>query len=547
MTFELRDYQKDAIDGLYNYWAQKKGENPLIVAPTGSGKTAIIAKMIQDAMSFPNTRVLVLAHVKELLEQGASGLKKLYPEADFGFYSASLKEKDLTKPITFGSIQSIYKRAYEMVPAPDLVIIDEAHMLPPKTTTRYGRFIDDLKQCNPDVKIVGLTATPYRLSSGYLHKGEGAIFDGIAYDIPVTMLMDQGYLAPVISRGGLQQIDLTNVKKRGGEFVESDLATAASDPVLVKNTVEEIVALGADRKSWLIFASGIEHANMLEDAFFDHMINAEVLTGEDSQKDRASKIERFKNGSLRCLVNVNVLTTGFDAPNVDLIGLVRATASTGLYVQIIGRGTRISEGKENCLVLDYGQNVERHGFIDKVKPEHDNRGDGDGEAPIKTCPKCQMHLAIACLICPDCGHEFPPPTLNHASKSYDGAMISTQVQQPEWFDVENVTYRRWQKAGKADSVRVTYHYGFFKEVSEWLCPDHGGYATTKYMQRRSQLGANAKTTNEAMDECQDWNKPSRIQIKPEGKYERIVRFDYEKREKKENVIHVDFSFEEIPF
>jgi len=537
MTFELRDYQKDAINGLYSYWSNKMGENPLIVAPTGAGKTAIIAQMVKDAMSFPNTRVLILTHVRELLEQGADGLKKLYPTADIGFYSASLKKRDLSKDITFGGIQSIYKRAYDIVPAPDLVIIDEAHMLPPSTTTRYGRFIDDLKQCNPDVKIVGLTATPYRLGSGYLHKGKGAIFDGIAYDIPVTMLMEQGYLSPVISKGGLQQIDLTNVKKRGGEFVESDLAVAASDPELVRKTVAEIVEFGADRKSWLIFSSGVGHAHMLEDEFLDHGIDAEMVTGDTPKFIRDDRIARFKSGELRCLINVNVLTTGFDAPNVDLIGLVRATASTGLYVQIVGRGTRLFEGKENCLVLDYGQNVERHGFIDKVKPKKSGGG-GDEEAPVKQCPSCQTYLAIAVSMCPSCGHEFPPPTLNHSSVSYDGAMISTQAQMPEWFEVTDVTYRRWQKVGKPDSIRVDYSYGFFKTASEWLCPEHGGYATTKYMQRKVQLGATANTTKDAMEECRYWRKPTRIQVVPDGKFDRIVRYDYEEREEENNVIDI---------
>ena len=263
MTFQLRDYQKAAVDGLYQYWADGRGENPLIVAPTGAGKTAIIAQIVKDAMFFPGTRVLVLSHVKELLEQGAEGLLRMYPEADLGFYSASIGQKRLDKPITFAGIQSVYQRAYEMIPAPDLVLIDEAHMVPKNSETRYGKFLKDLKICNPDVKVVGLTATPYRLDSGRLHEGKGAIFDGVAYDIPVGMLMDQGYLSPVISKGGLKQIDLSNVKKRGGEFNESDLAMAASDPELVAATVAEIISLGQDRKSWLLFASGVDHARML--------------------------------------------------------------------------------------------------------------------------------------------------------------------------------------------------------------------------------------------------------------------------------------------
>jgi DNA repair protein RadD len=349
MTFELRDYQREAVDGLYNYWAGKAGENPLIVAPTGSGKTAIIAQLIKDAMGFQGTRVLVVTHVKELLEQGADGLLKLYPEADFGLYSAGLKQKVLGRPITFAGIQSIWERAYDIVPAPDLVLIDEAHLLPKNTETRYNRFIADLKVCNPDVKVVGLTATPYRLDSGYLHEGKGAIFDGIAYNISVGMLMEQGYLSPVISKGGMRQIDLTNVKKRGGEFVEHDLAVAASDPELVNATVEEIVRLGANRKSWLVFASGINHAGMLKDQFEVHGIEVDLVTGEDGKNKRNSTLAKFKSGQTRCLINVNVLTTGFDAPSVDLVALVRATASTGLYVQMVGRGTRLPKARRIAL------------------------------------------------------------------------------------------------------------------------------------------------------------------------------------------------------
>ena len=527
MTFELRPYQRAAIDGLYDYWSSKRGDNPLIVAPTGSGKTAIIAQLVKDAMDFPGTRVLILTHVKELLEQGAQGLLKMYPQAKIGFYSASLGQKRLDQPITFAGIQSVWKRAFDMVPPPDLVLIDEAHMVPKNTNTRYGSFLDDLHTANPAVKVVGLTATPYRLDSGMLHEGDEALFDGIAYDIPVGQLMDQGYLSPVISKGGAKKIDLTNVGKRGGEFIESELAAAASDPELVAATVAEVCDLGRDRKSWLIFGSGIAHAEMLADGIRAEGHSVAVVTGADGMKERAAKIDQFRRGEIRALVNCNVLTTGFDVPTVDLVAIVRATESTGLYVQIVGRGTRIAEGKENCLILDYGGNVARHGFIDAVNPNRKG-GSGEGDAPAKECPECEMMCHAAVRTCPGCGYDWPAPQFNHGHKAYDGALLSKDAK-AEWLHVDDVTYQKWQKPGKPDSVRVTYHCGL-TIISEWLCPDHGGYAASRYHARKSALGATADTTAEAMAECDAWNQPSRIKVRPDGKFHQIMQLDYKPKE-----------------
>ncbi|NBT31698.1 MAG: DEAD/DEAH box helicase [Rhodobacteraceae bacterium] len=525
MTFELRGYQREAIDALYQYWIDGRGEFPLIVAPTGSGKTALISQIIKDAMDFPDTRVMVLTHVKELLEQGAQEVLELYPECDFAFYSAGIGQKRLDKPVTFAGIQSIWQRAFDMIPPPDLVLIDEAHMLPKSTETRYGRFISDLRQCNPQIKIIGLTATPYRLDSGMLHEGAGAVFDGIAYDIPVGRLMDEGYLSPVVSRAGHREIDLSDVKMRGGEFVESDLAIAASDPELVRATVAEIVELGADRKAWLVFASGIAHARMLAEEMADtYGIDCAVVTGSDAKAARAKAIEDFRSGKTRCLINCNVLTTGFNVKHVDLVAMVRATASTGLYVQMVGRGTRIAPGKTDCLVLDYGGNVARHGFIDQVNPKKAGAS-GDGEAPAKKCPQCDYMLPTAVRVCSNCGHEFPAPALNHGHRSYEGAMMSSQVKR-EWLDVDDVTYSRWQgKEGKPDTLRVTYRCGL-AYVSEWMCPDHGGYAAEKYRQRLPVLGGMAMTLEDALYECRWWKKPRRICVMPDGKFQKIVQIDY---------------------
>jgi DNA repair protein RadD len=528
MKLALRPYQQAAIDALYDYWASGRGSDPIIVAPTGAGKSLILAKLIEDALSYPGTRILMLTHVRELIEQNAKELLGILPDVDLGFYSASLGQKRLDRQVTFAGIQSIWQRAPDMIPPPDLVLIDEAHLVPKKTSTRYGSFLSELRQCNPLVKIVGLTATPYRLDSGHLHKGEGAFFDGIAYDIPIGQLIEEGYLCPIVSKGAKAKIDLSDVGMRGGEFIESQLARAASVPELVAATAQEIVQFGEDRKSWLVFASGVDHANKLSEALAEHGIASEVVTGTDSKAKRDGRIAAFKAGRLRCLINVNVLTAGFNHPATDLVAMVRATASPGLYVQMVGRGTRIAEGKTDCLLLDFGGNVERHGFIDAVQIKDKSQSKKDGDSPVKECPECQTMCHAALRLCPDCGHEFEQPNPSHGETAYSGAVLSSQAV-AEWVDVDDIEYRRHKKDGKPDSVRVIYKCGL-QSVSEWLCPDHGGYAASRYRARMGALGANAMTTTEALTEAPvSWTIPNRIKIKPrvnDPRFYEIVQLDY---------------------
>ena len=539
----LRPYQEAAIRGLYSYWENKKGRNPLLVAPTGSGKTPMIGQIVSDALAY-NSRVVIVTHVKELIDQGARTLRAMIPGAEIGIYSASLRSKDLSKPITYAQIQSIHKRANDM-PVPDLVIIDEAHLVPAKSSTRYGKFLAAILTRNPDCKIIGLTATPYRLDQGWLHKGEKALFDGIAHDIKIGDLMDDGWLSPIVSKAVKQSIDLTGVRIKGGEYREDDLAKAASDPMLVKAAAAEIVQRGADRQSWLVFCCGVVHAQLVCEAIQAHGIDAEVLIGSHGSEERDNRIARFKSGDLRCLVNVNVLTTGFDAPNVDLLAILRATQSPSLYVQMVGRGTRLHEGKENCLVLDYGSNVNRHGLIDDISP----KTPGKGEEPIKTCPSCGSHIPIGVMICPDCGFVFesePQPIKpRHDSKAYEGALLKSQSElngifpeswddEPEWWDIDDASYALHKKHGKPDSIKITYHSGL-RTANEWLCPEHGGYAEEKFIDRYRRVSQVAAvfgpsgfkkpeifTTEECLKVINTWPRPRKIKVKRNGKFFDVI-------------------------
>ena len=217
--------------------------------------------------------------------------------------------------------------------------------------------------------MIGFTATPYRLDSGMLHEGKGALFTDIAYEVSVRQLIDDGYLCPLVSKAAETKLDVSGVGSRGGEFIPGQLQAAVDLPEITEAAIDEVVRLGADRRSWLAFCAGVEHATHVAEAIRARGFTAATIFGDTPKPERDRIIAAFKRGEIRALASMGVLTTGFNAPGVDLIAMLRPTKSTGLYVQMAGRGTRLAPGKADCLVLDFAGNVARHGPIDAVKPK----------------------------------------------------------------------------------------------------------------------------------------------------------------------------------
>jgi len=190
----LRDYQQSAINSVFNFWKSGK-KRPLIVAPTGAGKSLIIAGFCKQILEqWPDTRIIVVTDSKELVEQNYAELKNHWPDASIGIYSAGIGKKEIHAKITFAGIQSVYRQVMVFYPAIDIVIVDEAHTISRDADTRYGEFIKEIIMCNPKSAFVGLTATPYRLDSGMLHTGEHALFDGISYSVDMLKLRRLGIL-----------------------------------------------------------------------------------------------------------------------------------------------------------------------------------------------------------------------------------------------------------------------------------------------------------------------------------------------------------------
>lgn len=524
----LRDYQQRTIDQLYAWFEAGNTGNPCLVLPTGAGKSHIIAALVKDALqNWPETRVLMLTHVKELIEQNAEKMREHWPNAPMGIYSASLGRRCLTEPITFAGIQSVANRASEIGHI-DICIIDEAHSINHAQTGGYRTLIAALTEINPQLRIIGLTATPYRLGHGMIHEGDDVLFNALIEPVTIEELIHRGFLSKLRSKHTSLTLDTAGVKKSGGEFVASALEAAVDTVDNNRRAINEILKRGADRKKWIIFCAGVNHSKHIADELTAQGIDTASVTGDTPKAERERILSDFKAGRIRALTNVNVLSTGFDAPDIDLLAFLRPTLSPGLYVQMAGRGLRIAEGKADCLVLDFASNVARHGPITAVEPPTKARK-GEGLAPTKACPQCQEIVTTNTRECPNCGHEWPAPE-PVPEKPITLANEDIMGIEPQEMAVTGWTWRNHlsRTSGK-NMLQVSYYGGLTDPVvTEYMPVLHEGYAGEKARRQVISIAVKSGATDlsedltEMANAMNESTPPAILKFKRDGKFHRVI-------------------------
>lgn len=546
----LRPYQTDGLNAIWQYYNQGGTGNVCLAWPTGTGKSVVPAVFIEGVMRlWPSQRFLMITHVKELIAQNYKALMKVWFNAPAGIYSAGLKTKEFAQAIIYGGIQSMIKNPM-MFGHRDIIFIDEAHLISDEDSSMYLTFIAAMRLINPFVKIIGLSATPFRMGMGLII--DGKIFDVIVHDLTsmenFNKLVDDGYLSPLIPVRTNTFIDVSQVAiSQKGEFVLSNLEKVSNQDKITYEGLRECLQLAYNRNSWLLFASGVKHAESIAEMLGSFGIDCAPVHSKRDPKYNDDAIEAFKAGELKSIVNFGKLTTGFDHPGIDFIGMFRATLSVPLWVQMLGRGTRpvyadgfdlevmeqrlaaIAAGpKQNCLVADFARNCERLGPInDPQIPK--KKGEGSGEVPIKLCDHCGAYNHTKVRFCVQCGEEFDFKVKIVPKAGYH-ELIKVETPIIETFNVESVTYTEHIKMDKrtktplsAPMIKVQYYCGI-RIFHEFVMLQHTGMTLHKSREwwRQRHKDEPPATTAEALEKTSMLRAPRQIRVHVNLKYPTIL-------------------------
>ena len=518
--FDLRPYQKPIAEKVFTYMRNNPANHCLVALPTGAGKTVVLSDLIKKAIKkWPKTHVLVISHVKEILEQDHKSIE-FHTAMDVGIYSAGIGKRE-KKQVTVASIQSVFRRAKEFAKY-KFIIIDECHLIPPSDKSMYRKFLLAMK----GARYFGLTATPFRLGAGYIYGQEDSLFNDLVYDMTskekFSGLIKDGFLCNLKTSATDIELETDGVKTVAGDFDQKMLSTKIDKDSITKLAIKEIIQKGANYKKWLIFAIDIEHAENIAEELTQNGIPTMVVHSK-MEFDRDTVIRHYKLGTFRAIVNVNVLTTGFDDPEIDLIALLRPTKSPVIHVQTIGRGLRIAPNKDHCLILDFAGNTERLGPINDIVPYVKKKTKGGGEPITKRCPACDTIHHPTKKICDFCGHVFQFKTLLQANaKQVDVIRDKTQV----WLKVHDVEYQLYKKTNSPSMVKVTYHCGL-RHYHEYVCVEHKGWAGYKaehWMKFRGVEGC--RTALALVHRSDELAVPNRVHIDKTEKYPRIKDYSF---------------------
>lgn len=527
-----RPYQSNAVDACWAWMRAREG-NPAIELPTGAGKSLVLAMLARQAVEQWGGRIGIVAHVRELVEQNHAKLRALWPDADVGIYAAGLRRRDRFNRVLCMQIQSAASVAAQLGRF-DLLLIDEAHRIPLKGDGQYLQFIRECRRFNPALRVIGLTATPYRLQGSAIPVcGPDNVLTDICYSARIPDLIAGGYLSPLITRAGRSRPDLAGVKVRGGEYVEADLARAVDRTDLVEAACDEMVDLASDRVAWIVFAVSVEHAEHVAQALQRRGVASAVVHGAQDKAERDANVSAFQRRQLRALVNVNVLSEGFDAPHIDAVMMLRPTKSPGLYYQQVGRGFRLSPGKRDCLVLDFAGNALEHGPVDQIRVRKPRAGKPAEvtTAPARQCPTCSTVCAIAIRQCPECGYQWPSPERQMHDTTANGAPIlsTCSLLAPTRHAVSRVQYARHVGKSGVPTLQVTYSCGF-RQLREWICLEHGGpvrLRAVSWWMKRAPAGAIApRTVADAVEAAPALKTPAALLVDESGKYPEIVGHEF---------------------
>lgn len=524
-----RYYQDEAVQALFDYFARARG-NPLVALPTATGKSVVIALFCYRALNwYPQTRILMLTHVKELISQNYHKLVEAWPRAPAGVYSAGLGRKDIFKQITFGGIQSVANNV-EAFGHIDLVGIDEAHLVGPEEESRYQQVIAQLKQVNPHLKVFGLTATWWRKKQGALTND--GLFTEICYNKTkpedFKRFIAEGYLSPLVTKKTNTHFDLSGVGMIGGEYNLKQLEAAVDQETVTHAALREICEHGQDRRAWLLFCSGISHAEHCAQILTNWGIRTGVVHSKISKHERDQVLQDWYAGKLRAVTNNNVLTTGIDYPAIDLIAALRPTQSSLLHVQMLGRGMRPSlpTGKVNCLCLDFAGNTARCGPVDDPNIPGRPRPNGTHDAPVKICDVCNAYNHASARFCDVCASEFPTvEKLSSSASTHD--VMTADIPVIETFDVTNVLYANHLSKANNHSIKVTYFAGIraFYEYIQIGATGYQGHKASMWWKQRHYIDP-PETVEDALRFTSELRVPTRIRVWVNKQYPEVLSHEW---------------------